>query len=143
MARESIISIASIASDQSSPALPKGWPLKRSSINPNGTPDQTGNKPGRISRQLRSISRPNGGNRGSAVKIGNVVTIDDRATEAMGMASILSSDCSRSKRLSYSRPGRVGSRMAVTGIFTPQSLLSCRPVRSLAALSAFLPGKVA
>ena len=53
--------------------------------------------------------------------IGNyvkVVTIDARMTEAIGIANILSNDCSRSKRLSYSRPGRVGRRIVVTGIFT-------------------------
>jgi alcohol dehydrogenase len=49
---------------------------------------------------------------------GKVVTIDATMTEAIGIANIFSNDCSRSKRLSYSRPGRVGRRIAVTGIFT-------------------------
>jgi hypothetical protein len=52
------------------------------------------------------------------VRDGKVVIIDARMTEAIGIANIFSNDCSRSKRLSYSRPGRVGRRIAVTGIFT-------------------------
>jgi hypothetical protein len=81
-------------------------------------PDHTGSKPGRIKRQPSIIKSPKGGNNGSSVNMGKVVTIDARMTEAIGIANIFSNDCSRSKRLSYSRPGRVGRRIAVAGIFT-------------------------
>jgi hypothetical protein len=84
-----------------------------------------GNNPGRIRRQLKNINSPNGGKSGPELKMGRVVTIDAKTTEAIGIANILSIDCSRSKRLSYSRPGRVGNRMALTGIFTPRPLWFC------------------
>jgi hypothetical protein len=134
MALESIISIASMASDQRRPALPKGWPLKISSTSPNGTPDQTGNNPGRINRHASIIISPSGGNNGCTVMMGSVVTIENKTTDAIGMASIFSVDCSRSKRVSYSRPGRIGRRSAVTGFFTLRSLASRRQVPQLAGL---------
>ncbi len=132
----------SIARDQSRPALPKGCPLKRSSINPKGTPDHTGSNPGRIRRQLKNISSPNGGKIGPELKMGKVVTIDAKSTEAIGIANILSIDCSRSKRLSYSRAGRVGNRMALTGIFTRPPLWFRHLGQSLAVLLSPYPDRI-
>lgn len=114
--------MVSIAIDHNNPAQPKGCPLKRSSTKPKGTPDHTGNRPGRINRHASSIKKPKGGSIGCCVKNGRVVTIDATITDDIGIASIFRVDGSRSKRLSYSLPGRSGKRIAVTGFFTPLSL---------------------
>ena len=135
IARESISSMVTIRSDQISPALPNGCPLNMSSNSPNGSPAHIGNSPGRIRRHARSIIKPSGGSNGCAKKNGSVVTIDINITDAIGIASILSVDCSRSNRDSYSRPGRRGRRSAVTtGFFTRPPLRSCRRARLLAGL---------
>lgn len=131
-----------MAIDHNNPAQPNGCPLKKSSTRPNGTPDQTGNNPGRINRHASNIKKPKGGSNGCWIKNGKVVTIDAMTTEDIGIASIFRVDCSRSKRLSYSRPGRSGKRIAVTGFFTPLSLWFDHRVRWPAERLALHPDRL-
>lgn len=117
--------MASIARDHNRPALPNGCPLNISSTSPKGRPAHIGSSPGRIRRHASIIISPKGGKSGCVVRTGKVVIIENRTTDAIGIASIFNIDCSRSNRDSYSRPGPKGKRSTVTGFFTPPPARFC------------------